>query len=141
VAHVFLQDRWRIRVAGQLVHAEETKLSGDLPDISSGPARLNSSDPEDNMIAFASMVLVAPDAGLHLEALRALPQIHGARWGASHVPIGATLAAKHSFTGGKLVLRFAARNGLTLRRAMIPMIETLARHALDIDGLPKVWRL
>jgi urease accessory protein len=140
VTQMQLEDQWRIHVGSMLVHAEATRVAGNPALCASGPARLKSETSE-GMIAFASLVLVAPDAGRFLTAVQNLPACNGAEWGVSHVPIGATLAERHAFQGGKLVARFAARDGLTLRRVLIPVIETLARHALDIDGLPKVWRL
>jgi urease accessory protein len=135
VSQVRLRDRWRICAGGVLVHAEETLFTGDPAKTAAGPARLG------GMTAFAGLVLIAPDAGLHAGALKALAPVAGAVWGVSHVPVGAGLAGRHAFTGGKLVARFAARDGLALRRALIPAVEVLMRGALGIDGLPKVWRL
>jgi urease accessory protein len=126
VTQTLLQDRWRVRVDGQLVHAEESRISGNPLDATSGQARLN------GMTAFAGLVLIAPDAGGFVKPLRALPAIEGATFGVSHLP---------AFQSAKLVARFAANNGLTLRRALIPAVELLNRCAMDIGGLPKVWRL
>jgi urease accessory protein len=126
VTQTLLQDRWRIRIAGHLVHAEETKLSGNPQQITTGPARLN------GMTAFASLVLIAPEAGNFIDILRALPAIDGATSSVSHLP---------AFQSAKLVARFAAKDGLTLRRALIPAVELLNRTAMNIGGLPKVWRL
>lgn len=126
VTKALLHDRWRLKVAGKLVHAEETKLMGDPGKVASGPARLN------GMTAFASLVLLAPNAGAFLEPLRELPNIEGANMGVSLLP---------AFQTSKLVARFAASHGLALRRALIPAVELLNRHALNMGGLPKVWRL
>jgi urease accessory protein len=121
-----LQDRWRIRQGGRLIHAEETRIFGDPREVASGPARL------DGMTAFGSMVLIAPDAAGFLAPLRALAAIPGAYAGFSAIT---------AFQSGKLVARFAAIDGLTLRRVLIPAVELLNRQALSIGGLPKVWRL
>ena len=126
VTQTMLQDRWRIRVNGQLVHAEESKISGNPAITTKGAARLG------GMIAFASLVLIAPDAGRFIDALRTLPKIHGASFGFSQLP---------SFQSAKVVARFAAMDGLTLRRALIPAVELLNTQAMGIGGLPKVWRL
>ena len=130
VTQTLLQDRWRVRVDGHLVHAEESRIEGDPSLSTRGPARLN------GMTAFASLVLIAPDAGKFVDLLRALPATTSANFSVSHLP---------AFQSGKLVARFAAKDGLTLRRALIPAVELLNRYAMNIGGemssLPKVWRL
>jgi urease accessory protein len=126
VTKTMLQDRWRIRVDGKLVHAEETKLNGNPAQTAKGAARLS------GMGAFASVVLISPEAGRFIEALRALPKVPGAILGVSHLP---------AFQSGRLVARIAAQDGLTLRRALIPAVELLNRQAMAMTGLPKVWRL
>jgi urease accessory protein len=128
VTSVALRDRWRIRCAGALVHAEETRLDGDPVLAASGPARLG------GMTAFAGLVLIAPDAARFVDALRALPAMDGATSGVSAPAIA-------GLQTGKLVARFAARDGLALRRALIPAVDLLNRQALGLGGLPKVWRL
>jgi urease accessory protein len=128
VTHTSLRDRWRVRVEGRLIHAEETRLAGDPREAGAGPARLQA------MTAFAGLVLIAPDAARFLPALRALPQSEGVTWAAS-APSPAGLQS------GKLVARFAARDGLALRRVLIPAVDLLNRQALGLTGLPKVWRL
>ena len=130
VTQTLLQDRWRIRIGGHLVHAEETKISGNPMQTTNGPARLN------GMTAFASLVLIASDAARFVAQLRLLPNVDGAIFGFSHLT---------TFQSSKLVARFAAKDGLTLRRVLIPAVELLNRSAMNIGGefgsLPKVWRL
>ncbi|MCU0832499.1 MAG: urease accessory protein UreD [Rhizobiaceae bacterium] len=129
VRQMALRDRWRIRCGGTLIHAEETMLAGDPAVTAAGPARLG------GMTAFASLVLVTPEAARWLAPLRALPLVDGATFAASAFhPAGA-------LQSGKLVARFAATDGLTLRRALIPAVDLLNRQALGLAGLPKVWRL
>jgi urease accessory protein len=134
VSWMHLRDRWRIRAGGRLVHAEDMLITGDPADAAAGPARLN------GMTAFASLVLVSPDAKRHLAALRSLPPVRGSASAASHINPDQAPGMMDA-QGGKLVARFAAINGLALRRALIPAVEALTRDALGIDGLPKVWRL
>lgn len=128
VTLTLLRDRWRVRLDGVLIHAEETRLAGDPRLAGAGPARL------DGMTAFAGLVLIAPDAARFLPALRALPDGDGATWAAS-------ASSPHALQSGKLVARFAARDGLALRRVLIPAVDLLNRQALGLTGLPKVWRL
>lgn len=126
-----LQDRWRIFIDGHLVHAEETRISGNPALSAAGAARLNAASLH-AMTAFASLVLIAPDAGHFTGLLRALPPIEGTQCAISHLP---------AFQSAKLVARFVARDGLALRRVLIPAVECLNRTAMRMDGLPKVWRL
>ncbi len=126
VTQTLLQDRWRIRIDGHLVHAEESKISRNPVITTDGPARLG------GMTAFASLVLIAPDSGKFIDLLRGMPIVEGASFGISHLP---------AFQSGKLVARFVAKDGLTLRRALIPAVEVLNRQVMNIGGLPKVWRL
>jgi urease accessory protein len=131
-----LQDRWRISIDGHLVHAEETRISGNPALSAAGAARLNADQLNaaglNAMTAFASLVLIAPDAGHFTGLLRALPAIDGTQSAISHLP---------AFQSAKLVARFVARDGLALRRALIPAVECLNRTAMRMGGLPKVWRL
>lgn len=120
VRQVFLQDSWRIRVEGKLVHAEEGKILGNPKEIASGPARLNCDT------AFATLVYIAPDAAKYPSMLRSLPQMSGVQSGCSLLP---------AFQSAKLIARFVATDGLALRRALIPAIEVIQ------GGPPKVWRL
>lgn len=126
VTRMQLADRWRIRCGGVLVHAEEMRLSGDPAGAMAGPALLG------DVRAFGGMVLIAPDAARFLDALRALPPVDGAMLAAS---------APRASQSGKLVARFAARDGFALRSVIIPAVELLNKQALGLPGLPKVWRL
>ncbi|MGL4406374.1 MAG: urease accessory protein UreD, partial [Notoacmeibacter sp.] len=67
-----------------------------------------------------------------LEPLRGLSKVDGCQLAVSHLP---------AFHSAKLVARFAAHDGLALRRGLIPAVELLNLHALKMGGLPKVWRL
>ena len=109
-----LRDRWRIRRAGRLVFAEELRLDGDLAGLSARPTALAGA------CAFATLLWVADEAEAALPAVRAAL---GPGGGASAFD-------------GKLVARIVAKDGLALRRALLPALEALRGHPL-----PRVWRL
>ena len=118
-----LTDRWRIRVGGKLVHAEETRLDATVLGQKDATGLLNGAG------ALATVVMIAPESGDLRDRLRAcLAGIDGLTAGVSHVEIGQT---------GKLVARLLAQDGMTLRRGLVPALELLNPQA----GLPKVWRL
>ena len=109
-----LRDNWRIRRNGRLIHAEATVLSGD-------PIERGSLSLLDGAIAFASILHVAPDAGRKLDAVRALlPESGGA-----------------SVIDGRLTIRLLARDGLSLRRSLSPIIALLS----SAGSLPRLWTL
>lgn len=108
-------DRWRIRRDGRLVFADDLKLAGDIPALAASPPLL------DGAGAFATLLLVAPDAAAALDAVRAaIGDLGGA-----------------SAFDGKLVVRIAAPDGLTLRRALLPAIAVLSGGR----PAPSVWTL
>ncbi|MCR5879483.1 urease accessory protein UreD [Phenylobacterium sp. J367] len=109
-----LRDRWRVRRAGGLVFADDLRLEGAVAATAARAPLLAGAR------AFATLLLVAEDAGRFLEPARAaLGELGGA-----------------SVFDGKLVARVAAPDGLTLRRALIPTLEALRGGA----PLPRVWR-
>ena len=123
VASTQFHDRWRVWLDNQLVHAEDTKLDGDLKAFHHSPALLKDAR------AFASLLLIAAQAEQKLEPLRKLFQTQKIlASGASFVKIDET---------GKLCARLVARDGAELRRTLIPALELLNNEA----GMPKVWRL
>ncbi|HEV7433405.1 MAG TPA: urease accessory protein UreD [Pseudorhizobium sp.] len=110
------QDRWRVRRAGCLIHAEEMRLDGEIDQLSVLPATFGSQS------AFATILYVGPLA----EAL--LPRVRNclgdALGGASH-------------WRGKLVVRLIAANGYELRKMLVPAITVLRNGA----AVPKVWNI
>ena len=109
-----MRDSWRVRRAGRLVFADELRLEGDLDHQGAGPATLAGA------CAFATLLLVADDAERALQPVRtALGPAGGA-----------------SAFDGKLIARVVAKDGLALRRALVPALE-----ALRGARLPRVWRL
>jgi urease accessory protein len=91
------REDWRIRSEGKLIHAENWRLDGGLPQ---GQAALRGNS------AIATLILIAPDAESHLATLRA-----------------AHLAA--SAWNGKLVARFVGRDGFTLRKQLVAALSAI----------------
>lgn len=107
-----LRDRWRIWRGGELLHGEDLRFDGLPPDSAAtlGPCR-----------AFANVVRIGVDAEAQLDQVRRA--------------IGDAGAA--SAWNGKLVARMAAKDGFTLRKALVPALSVLAGGV----SLPKVWSL
>ncbi|WP_394690382.1 urease accessory protein UreD [Hoeflea sp.] len=113
------RDRWRIRVGAHLLHAEETRLGPDID------ADLNRMAIAAGGLAIATIVMIAPEAEIRLDAVR---QIIGPSGGASYVsPRGAKT--------GKLLARLVAKDSYELRQRLGPLIRLLNPEG----GLPKVW--
>ena len=112
VAQARLKDRWRIRVDGRLIFADDLGFDGAPPASRAtlGEAR-----------ALATVVLVSPQAETLVERARAL--------------IGENGSA--SAWSGKLVARLAARDGFLLRKSLIPALTLLGGGV----ALPKTWSL
>ena len=109
------RDTWRVRRGTELIYADALRLHGPGEDLIARPAVL------DGARALATVLLVAPDAGQHLNALRNILPDGG----------GASLIRP-----GVLATRLVAPDGFTLRRALIPVLEML-RGA----PLPTVWKM
>lgn len=107
-----LTDRWRIRQGGRLLFADDVAFAGPPPATAATLGRAG---------AFATVLLVAPEAERMLEPLRA---ILGPKGGASA-------------WSGKLVARLMAGDGFDLRKSLIPALTLLAGGA----NLPKNWTL
>lgn len=117
VRQALFRDRWRIRVGGRLIHAEDLAIEGDPEAILARSATSGGAK------AIATLLLVGTDAERHLDAAL---KILGKEGGASFWRVAGT---------GKLLARVAARNGLGLRARLVPLIELLNGQA----GLPKIW--
>lgn len=103
-------DRWRIRQGGRLVFADDIAFAGAPPSTAATLGQKR---------AFATLVMIAPEAEDLLELVRAA--------------IGARGAA--SAWSGKLVARLVATDGFDLRKSLIPALNVLAGGG----GLPKTW--
>ena len=111
------RDRWRVRVDGRLVHAEDLALEGNVHQLMRQPASGNGA------IAIASVLMV----GEHADAM--LPQVQallGPRDGVSAWSAGGA---------GKLLARLLAEDGHALRQRLVPLMRLLSGEA----GLPRIW--
>jgi urease accessory protein len=109
------EDKWRIRVEGSLVHAEQFRLGPDVSKDALQAAVLN------GCRAFATVLLISGHSEAMLEPAR---HIIGKQGGAS-------------FWNGKLLARLVAQNGYDLRKQLIPLLTLLNKQAV----LPKCWSL
>jgi urease accessory protein len=107
-----LRDRWRVRRGGRLVFADNLKLD-DLPATNPRLGLFGGA------CAFASVLLVAPDAESRLDAVRAV--------------LGADSGA--SATDGKLFCRILAADGMALRRILAPVMAALRSGRAP----PRLW--
>jgi urease accessory protein len=112
-----LADSWRVRRGGKLIFADGLRLDGDASEIMRNGATGG------GVIALATLLLVSPDAGSHLEAARA----------ALETPLG---EAGVSAWNGMLVARLAAPAGHLLRADLIKLLLSLRAAPL-----PRVWSL
>lgn len=112
---VIFQDRIRITRDCRPLYIDGMDLHGDAVAHLARPAIANGAG------AMASIVMVGPDAGRHLNTVRAaLPQTAGASMLADDV----------------LVIRQLATDSFELRRSLIPILEHLSNNTL-----PASWRL
>lgn len=109
-----LDDNWRIRRNGRLIHAEANRLSAK--DLERDALSLLAGNN-----AFATIVHIAEDAERRLELVRAC------------LPSDARAAA--SAIGERLVVRVLAPSGLALRRLVAPILERL----VQTGQLPQIW--
>jgi urease accessory protein len=112
-------DRWRVRQAGWLVHAEDFAIGPAAGEMLAARAALGGA------AAVATVALFAEDAASRLDAVRA---IVGEDGGASAWTAG---------PAGKLLARLVAADGYALRKRLVPLVELLNGRA----GLPKVWTI
>jgi urease accessory protein len=105
IKSVHLKDRWRIWRGDKLIHGDDVALGPNLPH---SIATLRGA-------AMATLIYVSPHAETHLKSLQKI--------------------CACSAWNGKLVARFVAKDGFTLRKALIPAINTLAGQ----EALPKIW--
>ena len=122
VTRLDVTDRRRITRDGRPVFVENLRLTDDI--LPGGLATLA------NGRAFATLVLVAPDAADRLPAARAA---------LGDTALGDTAlgdAGAASAFDGKLVARLMARDGWPLRQALIRLIR-----AIRPGPLPRVWQI
>ena len=118
------RDRWRIYRDGRLLHAEDTRLEGDIQ------ALLNRGTTTGGSIALATVLVVHRDAPDMVDPLRRLP---GSDAGVSAV---------RSQAGNRLLIRMVTESGFALRRQLVPVIDWCNRKLTDArQGLPKLWTM
>ncbi|SCW92772.1 urease accessory protein UreD [Ancylobacter rudongensis] len=123
-----LHDRWRIRRGGRLVYADGLQLDGDIA------ATLDRRATAGGWAAFATLLLVSPDAESRLEVVRhALGLGESEQDGmARELPDG--LDAGASAWDGMLSVRLLARDGAPLETAIRRAIA-----ALGVGEVPRIW--
>lgn len=109
-----LRDRWRLRSAGRLVHAEDLVLAGDIE------ARLAAGATANGCAALATIVILSTGAEAKVDGLRKIIGSHG---GVSALE-------------DKLVGRLVAKDGYALRRCLTGAVAFL-RGGNDV---PRVWQ-
>jgi urease accessory protein len=126
VAEGQFHDRWRIRQAGHLVHAEDMRLGPMIAEALRRPAVANGG------LAMATVLMIAPDAEARLADAR---RLIGGSGGVSHMmmPPGAGQGAGT----GKLLARIVAGDSYELRKVLVPLIRLLN----PAGGMPKVWSI
>lgn len=118
-----LRDRWRIRRAGRLVHADDLRLEDNIDSLTDAAPLLAGNR------AAATIVLMTDDAEDHLAAVRDM--------------LGEEQNGAASAWDGRMIIRLLALTGQALRALMIPLIRLLLSHVAPPDepapALPRVW--
>lgn len=117
VERAIFHDRWRVRHAGRLVHAEDFRIGPAVAD------QLSRMAVAQGGCAVATLLFIDARAEELLAPVRALV---GEAGGASFWRAGGT---------GKLLARIVAEDGYGLRRRLLPLVGLLNGQA----GLPKIW--
>ncbi|MBX3577695.1 MAG: urease accessory protein UreD [Rhizobiaceae bacterium] len=120
-SRAFFRDRWRVRLGGRLLHAEDFAIGPEVaPALGRGAVAGGAH-------AMATVLLVAPGAADRLSAARGIVGAAG----------GVSAWTGRGTGSGKLLARLVAEDGYALRRTLLPLVELLNGRA----GLPKVWSL
>ena len=125
-----IQDDWRVRIAGRLVHAESLRFGPDLAEWIARGAVLG------GRAAMATVLYVGPDAADHVAPVRAVLGEAGA-------------ADAFARSSPRLIARLVAPDSLALRRRLVPALAHLnaATQGLGCgesgraEALPAVWSL
>lgn len=117
-----IHDHWRIYRGAHLLHAEDTRLDGDMQSL------LNRASTTAGAIALATIIVVHDDCDDMVEPLR---QRLGANSGISCI---------HSSAGKRLVFRCIAESGFALRKEIVLVIDWCNSKIIGPGhGLPKLW--
>jgi urease accessory protein len=114
----YFSDMWRVYRGEKLIHAEATRLDGDLTDMMQRKATAGGA------VAMATVLFVAPDAEARLEQARSL------------LDASAGVTAAASAWGGKLVLRFLTSDAAAMRRDLMRFLTRFRN-----TDLPRVWQM
>lgn len=120
------RDRWRIRLDGDLVHAEDMRLGPHIADVLARAAVAGGG------LAVATILMIAPEAEARLPAAR---QLIGTSGGASFLFTRRSRSAAPET--GKLLARIVAADSYELRKVLVPLIRLLNPQG----GMPKVWSI
>ncbi|QKV20307.1 urease accessory protein UreD [Oricola thermophila] len=124
VASGLYRDRWRIRRAGALVHAEDFRIDPEGEPCVTAAAVLGG-----NRVAATLVVATGDDAErLDLAVAKARDLLDGTAAGISRIGEGA---------GGRIVVRAAAPTSHALRKRLLPLLSLF----LDGRPLPRTWSL
>jgi urease accessory protein len=126
----FVEDAWKIRRGDRLVYADALRLQGDLAAGSRGRATLGGGR------AFATVLLVAPEAEHHLDAVRGALAggTHGPGSGKRSAPPPDVIAGASAWDG-ILAVRVVAKGGAALRTALLGVLASL-----DVPP-PRLWSI
>lgn len=114
VRSALFSDRWRIRREGKLIHAEDLRFAGDMA------ALLGRTAIAGGARALATVAFFSPEAEALIDPFRR-----------QH-----SNAAASAFNG-KFLARFAAVDGYSLRKSLVPALEFLCAG----QALPKLWAI
>ena len=124
--HVF--DRWQLRIAGDLVFADQFRLNGPIADILARPAVA------DGATCLATLLYAGPDAKSYLERLRM-------------ILAAASSQAGVSYRDNLLICRIVAPTSAEMRTAIIAVANAIRLTLLMKPGatlpaaglMPRVW--
>ena len=114
VRNAFLSDRWRIRREGRLIHAEDLRFEGDVAKLLGRTAIAGGAS------ALAVVAFFSPEVETLIDRFRR-----------QHPHVAA------SAFNGKFLARFAAVDGYSLRKSLVPALEFL--HAGRAP--PSLWAI
>lgn len=123
-----LRDRWRIRRGGRLVYADGLQLDGDIA------ATLDRRATAGGWAAFATLLLVAPDAEARLDAVRGALGLAAGEDEILPAELPDGLDAGASAWDGMLAVRLLARDGAPLESAIRRVLAVLG-----VGEVPRIW--
>lgn len=111
-------DTWRVYREGKLVHAEATRLDGEVERMMRRKATTGGA------VAMATVLYIAPGAEARLEQARSL------------LDTGDGVTAAASAWGGRLVLRWLAQDAAAMRCDLMRFLT-----GFRATSLPRVWQM